>query len=480
MSPSSHAAAIDTMPHATLDASLDALRQFIEEHRARTIGSFDFEQFEKELHERIVALEREMLAEELSRHDVDVPAILINGEVHHRVLRCEQTYQSAAGPVRVERTLYSTRADGERAVSPMELRAGIVEGYWSPWAAELAVWVVAHLTPAAGEELFARLGSMTPSKSSLDRLPKEVSRRWEAQRVDFEAALRRDEQVPAEAVAVGVSLDGVMVPMRDGKRQHKRAMARRAGKQTKGPAGYSEASCGSLSFYDISGRLISTLRIARMPESKKKTLKEMLLAEVLDVLRQRPDLKLVKVADGARDNWTYLSEMLPEGIEVVDYFHAAEHLHGAACIAYGEKNPQGKAWWYEKWRHILRHDDDGVDKVIRAIKYQTRKYPRRKKLARELRYFRRNRHRMDYARLTDQALPIGSGIIEAACKTLVTQRLKCSGMRWRHQGGQAILTFRALVQSDRFDRGWSLLRSTYVHGVEVPDNVIPLNAMVGR
>jgi len=475
MSTSSHAAAVDTMPHATEDA----LRRFIDEHRTRAVGSFDFEQFEKDLHERIVALEREALAEELSRHDVDVPAVLIGGEVHHRVLRCEQTYQSAAGPVRVMRTLYSTRADGERAVSPMELRAGIVEGHWSPWAAELAVWVVAHLTPAAGEELFARLGSMTPSKSSLDRLPKEVSRRWETQRFDFEAALRREESIPAEAVAVGVSLDGVMVPMKDGKRQQKRARARRAGKQTKGPAGYSEASCGSLSFYDISGRLLSTLRIARMPEAKKKTLKEMLLAETLDVLYQRPDLKLVKVADGARDNWTYLSEILPEGIEVVDYFHAAEHLHVAACLAYGKNNPQGDAW-YKKWRHVLRHDDKGVDKVIRALKYQARKYPRRKKLARELKYFRRNRHRMDYAPLTDQALPIGSGIIEAACKTLVTQRLKCSGMRWRHEGGQAILTFRALVQSDRFDRGWDLLRSTYVHDIEVPENVIPLNARAGR
>lgn len=475
MNASSHAVAFDTIPAA----ALDELQRFIDQHRSDPVGSVGFEQFEKVLHERIVAVEREMIAEELARYDVDVPALQIGGEVHHRVLRCEQTYAATAGPVRVMRTLYSTRADGERAVSPMELRAGIVEGYWSPWAAELAVWVVAHLTPAAGEELFARLGNMAPSKSSLDRLPKELSRRWEVQRLDFEDALRREEQVPAEAVAVGVSLDGVMVPMMDGMRQQKRAKARRAGKQTKGPAGYSEASCGSLSFYDISGRLLSTLRIARMPESKKKTLKEMLLAEVLDVLRQRPDLKLVKVADGARDNWTYLSKILPDGTEVVDYFHAAEHLYVAACLAYGEKNPQGRAW-YEKWRHVLRHDDDGVDKVIRALKYQTRKYPRRKKLARELTYFRRNRHRMDYARLADQELTIGSGIIEAACKTLVTQRLKCSGMRWRHEGGQAILTFRALVQSDRFDRGWNLLRSGYVHDVEVPENVIPLNAREGR
>ena len=83
---------------------------------------------------------------------------------------------------------------------------------------------------------------------------------------------------------------------------------------------------------------------------------------------------------------------------------------------------------------------------------------------------------MDFARLTDQALPIASGIVESACRTLVTQRLKRAGMRWRHEGGQAVLTFRSLVQSDRFDRGWHLLRSTYVGNVELPENVIPLNA----
>lgn len=475
MSASSHAAAVDTMP----TAALDELQGFLDEHRSHPVGVVDFEQFEKELHERIVAVEREVLAEELARYDLDVPVVQIDGRSHRRVLRCEQTYLAAAGPVRVMRTLYSTRAGGERAVCPMELRTGIVGGYWSPRAAELALWVVAHLTPAAGEELFERLGSMSPSKSSLDRLPKEWSRHWEARRPELEAALRSEEEVPAEAVAVGVSLDGVMVPMMDGKRQQKREKARRSGKQTKGPAGFSEASCGSLSFYDASGGLISTVRIARMPEAKKKTLKEMLLAEVLDVLEQRPELRLVKVADGARDNWTYLSEILPEGVEVVDYFHAAEHLHVAACVAYGERNPRGQAW-YEKWRHVLRHDDHGVEKVIRAIKYQVARHPRRKKLARELTYFRRNRQRMDYARLTDQALPIGSGIIEAACKTLVTQRLKCSGMRWRHQGGQAILTVRALVQSGRFDRGWALLRSAYVHDVVVPENVIPLGARAGR
>ena len=79
---------------------------------------------------------------------------------------------------------------------------------------------------------------------------------------------------------------------------------------------------------------------------------------------------------------------------------------------------------------------------------------------------------MLYAQAQAQNLPIGSGVVEAACKTLATERMKRSGMRWRQAGGQAILTFRALHQSERFARGWKLLSSTYQRTVEIPENVV--------
>ena len=79
---------------------------------------------------------------------------------------------------------------------------------------------------------------------------------------------------------------------------------------------------------------------------------------------------------------------------------------------------------------------------------------------------------MRYADTQARHLPIGSGVVEATCKTLVTQRLKRSGMRWRHAGGQAILTVRALLQSSRFNQAWALLSGTYRQEVMVPDNVV--------
>ena len=225
--------------------------------------------------------------------------------------------------------------------------------------------------------------------------------------------------------------------------------------------------CGTLSFYDAEGERLSTVRLARMPEKHKATLKDTLSQELAAVLGQRPDLTLVKLADGAKDNWSYLGAILPQGIEIIDFYHACEHLKAAFDAAYGENGSRSKAQ-FEKYRHLLRDEGDGVEKVIRALAHLRDAHPRKRKLSTELAYFRRYRYRMRYAKAQAQNLPIGSGVVEAACKTLATERMKRSGMRWRQAGGQAILTLRALHQSERFARGWKLLSSTYKRTVRSP------------
>ncbi len=149
---------------------------------------------------------------------------MVEGTAYRRVLRGEETYMTAAGPVRVERTLYKDRTDdGERALVPMELKTGIVGGFWTPMAARQAAWVVSQMSPQTAEELFARVGNMTPSKSSLDRLPKLLAERWNDDRKGFETTLRYAMTVPYEAVTVMASLDGVLAPMKDRGAAEKRA-----------------------------------------------------------------------------------------------------------------------------------------------------------------------------------------------------------------------------------------------------------------
>ena len=333
------------------------------------------------------------------------------------MLRSTETYLSGVGPITVQRTLY--RAGSKPAVVAMELRAGIVAGNWTPLAARQASLLTAHLTPRECGELLRELGNMSPSRSSLDRLPKHLSSRWEQERERFEDALRADTlEVPAEAATLAVSLDGVMAPMKDGDRQAKRAATQAAGQATKGPAGFREVGCGTVSCYDGDGERLGTLRMGRMPEANKATLKQMLSAEVDAALSQRPDLEVVKLADGARDNWSYLDELAPQAassVTLVDFFHAAEQLRAAVDTAYGENDPRGRSQ-YEKHLHVLRHDHDGVAKVIRSLRYLRDRYPRRQRIGQVLGYFRRNRTRMDYAAAAERGLPIGSGVVEAACK----------------------------------------------------------------
>jgi hypothetical protein len=208
--------------------AMDQLQDFLRQRRDAHEPVEALEAFAQERHRLFVAAEREALGQALSRFDLDVPTIEVAGERYHRVLRWATTYNSAVGPVRGERSLYR-RPHGEQALGPLELRAGIIAGSWTPWAAKQATGVVAHVTPKEGAELFDLLGNMTPSQSTRERLPQALSGHWEAQRPHCEATLRHQEAIPTEAVAMAVSLDGVMAPMKDGERHAKRQRARAQG-----------------------------------------------------------------------------------------------------------------------------------------------------------------------------------------------------------------------------------------------------------
>lgn len=462
-------------PKAAADP-LEKLRDFLKTHRMKEkLGPMAFAEFERDLHARMMEAERDIIGAEMATADIDVPAIVIEGKVHRRVLRQSQTYETSAGEVVVERTLYKDRTDAEgQCVSPMEIQLGVIGGFWTPRAAQQALWVYTQMTPGKGAELFERVGNMTPSKSSLDRLPKLISERWEDDREAFEKALRDGLQIPEGAVSIAVSLDGVLAPV-DGANSPTEVRARAAseGRLSKGPAGYREVGCATVSFCDDKGDMLAAIRFARAPESKKATLKTMLAAEVTAILRSHPALKLVKVADGAADNWEYLSnpDVLPAGDEAIDFFHASEHLHAAIASAYGDGTHETQ-FRYETLKETLRDEAGGVDKVIRALKHLTTRHPKSAMIRRELTYFRKNKKRMGYADLKARGLPIGSGVVEAACKTIVTQRLKNSGMRWSVSGAQAVLTPRGWDQSERFDEAWALIAATFHTEVSVLANVI--------
>ncbi len=109
--------------------------------------------------------------------------------------------------------------------------------------------------------------------------------------------------------------------------------------------------------------------------------------------------------------------------------------------------------------------------LIRSLRYYyDRSGKQNTELKKELNYFRNHRDRMNYKRHRDQKLPIGNGVTESACRTLVGIRMKRSGQRWGVEGGKASLAFRALVTSGRFDTAWRALKRHIKNPLAANDN----------
>lgn len=252
----------------------------------------------------------------------------------------------------------------------------------------------------------------------------------------YHTQLIHEELVPKEARSCAVSLDGVMVGM---KPEHSPLAESITKTQWK------EASCGTISFFDAQGRRLSTIQYGRMPEHKKATQKELLRLHTEHILKQRPDLQLVHVADGSQDNWTFFDEDMPLGVQVTDFYHASEYLKEAFDAAYPKDSDKARSK-FKHYQTILRDELDGINRVLRALRYLRDQHKGNKTIITSLTYFTNNQHRMRYAQAKKKNLPIGSGIVEAACKTLVGQRLKRAGMSWSFDGAQGVLTMRSLIK----------------------------------
>jgi hypothetical protein len=434
----------------------------------------DFESFEQDIHRLVMAIECELIGDELSRCDSTAQEIEVDGKMYCQGVQLPETYLTAAGRVSVMRHLYYPVAEKGKSICPLELRSGIIAGYFTPLAARQGAFVMAHLTPGESEDLFGEIGNMQPSRSSLDRLTKALSPHWEDQRETWEAQLRQTATVPATATVMALSVDGVMAPIRGADKQEK---AEQPGKHASGPRGYKEVGCGTVTLYDQEAERLQTVRYARMPESKKVSLQQQLETETASILALKPELLRVHLADGAKDNWRLMNDIeahLPAPsqapLEIVDYYHACDHLKRGCDAAWGESTQKSQDY-FERLKTWLKESDNGAERVIRTLRFQSSlaSGPKRKRLETELTYFRNQQSRMNYADYSRRRLPIASGVMEAACKTLVTQRLKRSGMTWTNDGGQAILTLRSLIQSNRWRGAWLLLSADFRKIVNVPN-----------
>jgi len=164
-------------------------------------------------------------------------------------------------------------------------------------------------------------------------------------------------------------------------------------------------------FYDFEGNRIETKRFARMPESGKKAVADWIADEWAAIQEEQPDLKLVRMSDGADSHWRALSTLESyESVDIEDFFHACGHLKDAADALFGEGTEQAKRF-FESYRQRLRDEEGAVEAVIRALAYRARTQRKgRQKAIGVLAYFRKRRaKKADAIRLPTEPRDCRSG-----------------------------------------------------------------------
>lgn len=161
------------------------------------------------------------------------------------------------------------------------------------------------------------------------------------------------------------------------------------------------------------------------------------------------------VADGAHWLWKLAEDYFPTAVQVLDWYHLAEHVHKAAAALFGEGSAGAKAWAEERKAELWEGRPEAAVAALERQGARVRS-PAKRKAVRELgTYLENNRTRMDYPRYRELGLPCGSGQVEAQCKSLVGARCKLAGMRnWTYAGAEGVLRLRAAVQEGSYARLW--------------------------
>lgn len=162
--------------------------------------------------------------------------------------------------------------------------------------------------------------------------------------------------------------------------------------------------------------------------------------------------RVVCVTDGAEWIRNLVQTHFSKAIHIIDLYHAREHLIDLCKLLFDRDlkrlNRHKEKWWDDL-------DDGNIEKIIReALSLMPRDETAATKVRTSIGYFETNQERMRYADFKKQGLFVGSGVIEAACRTIVGQRLKQSGMEWTVRGANSIITLRNVIQSNRFEDFW--------------------------
>jgi hypothetical protein len=324
----------------------------------------------------------------------------------------------------------------------------IWEKQWSEQVAKQAVWLSGLVPYGRAAEILQTVGQIAISPSSIWRRVKRWGSRMQAiearQQVKaYELEEPRPHNPNQSLGKMGVAMDGTMIHIRT--------------------EGWKELKVGCV--FEIGSR------IERDPQTKEtlqlgsavnnsyvahlggpETFGRQIWAEA----RQRSWMEVadsLAIGDGAPWIWNLVNEHFYASHQLVDWFHATEHLAEVARIVYGEETRKYRTW-YRRWatRLYLGH----CRKLVRALKRQASRQPEKSEaILQQARYFNNNLKRMNYLEMRMEGYPIGSGMVESAAKQY-KGRFCAAGMRWSRQGAERLIPIRSAILSKRFDTMWQL------------------------
>jgi hypothetical protein len=367
------------------------------------------------------------------------------------------------GIITLERLRYEPRdADlGLPSLFPLEMRLGIVSGKATLALADrLGQWTAQH-TQETVHRLLQEEHHLSWSVTTIRKIMADLSANLaplthEAQVGHLLKLLQQahDSKGPHRPVLT-VGRDGIFVPLC---------------KDTK----YREAATATVAVLDRRGRRLGTVYLGHMPEPGQKTLTQQLTDLLTAVLNgwQGPLPRLQYVTDGGHHPSEYFATVLQTMLHprtgkplewewVVDYYHACLYVTKLAEALFGKETKEA-ASWAAKMRRWLKDKKGGILRVLHsaaAHAWRLEFTPEEQKAYDDaFQYLQTHRPFMDYWSCRQRGLAIGSGITEAACKTLFTQRFKQSGMKWSLEGGQVVVDVRVIWIS----KLWRTVFATYV------------------
>ena len=371
--------------------------------------------------------------EALQKFDTDGSPLKLGDTKLTARAKDNKTYQTPYGSVQLERYVYQS-ARGGKIYCPLEQNARIIRGATPKFAQQIAHKYANMNAPAVCQDLEDNHHRKI-AHSYLQDVSDWVGGIAEAKEELWEYGI---PSLNEAVTTVVVSLDGAYLLMRD--------------------EGYREAMVGNISLYDATGERLHTIYIGEAPEYGKGRFFQRLEHEIAAVKKHYPDALYLGIADGAKNNWSFLEQHTDR--QLLDFFHVTEYLANVSYAAYpGKTDKPQRILWLDNRCKQLKREPGAVETLISEMEKLGRKNSLTKTVKEDLQaaltYFKNHRQMMGYAEHMEKNLPIGSGVTEAACKTLVKQRLCGSGMRWKDKGAKVILSLRALVQSKgRWQQFW--------------------------